>query len=170
MEIRDACEADLAGILAIYNDAVLTTTAIWNETVADLASRRAWLDERRSQGYPVLVATDGAQVMGYASFGDFRAWHGYRYTVEHSVYVSRDHRRRGVGAALLACLIERARAQGKHVMVGGIEAGNEASLRLHARKGFQVVGHLAQVGTKLGRWLDLVLVQYTLSDSAAPGS
>lgn len=168
--IRDADEVDLAAILAIYNDAVLTTTAIWNEAVVDLANRRAWLHERRQQGYPVLVAADETRVLGYASFADFRAWQGYRYTVEHSVYVSRDDRRSGVGAALLASLIERARALGKHVMIGGIEAGNEASLKLHARQGFRVVGRLEQVGTKFGRWLDLVFVQRTLAGGPPPAA
>lgn len=168
MHIRDAAEADLPGILAIYNDAVLTTTAVWNDSVVDLASRRSWLAERRAQCYPVLVATLGSEVHGYASFGDFRAWHGYRRTVEHSVYVSALHRRSGLGTALLERLIDRARALGKHVMIGGIEARNEASLKLHARLGFSVVGRLDQVGMKFGRWLDLVLVQRTLDALAAP--
>jgi len=168
MQIRDAVEADLAGILTIYNDAVLTTTAIWNESVVDLANRHSWLKERRQQGYPVLIASSDSQVLGYASFGDFRAWHGYRYTVEHSVYVHRDHRGCGLGAALLQSLIERARTLQKHVMIGGIEANNEASLKLHARLGFKTVGRLEQVGTKFGRWLDLVFVQCTLAEHAAP--
>jgi phosphinothricin acetyltransferase len=168
MQIRDAEEVDLAGILAIYNDAVLTTTAIWNEAVADLANRRAWLTERGQQGYPVLVAIENTEVLGYASFGDFRAWQGYRYTVEHSVYVDPGRRRCGVGAALLELLIERARLLNKHVMIGGIEGNNEASLKLHARLGFKVVGRLEQVGTKFGRWLDLVFVQRTLTRRSTP--
>jgi L-amino acid N-acyltransferase len=163
MQIRDAEDADLEGILAIHNDAVLTTTAIWNETVVDLANRRAWLNERRQQGYPVLVAIENNEVLGYASFGDFRPWQGYRYTVEHSVYVKPGHRRSGLGTALLESLLERARLLQKHVMIGGIEGSNEASLKLHARLGFRVVGRLEQVGTKFGRWLDLVFVQYTLT-------
>ncbi|HEY9345874.1 MAG TPA: GNAT family N-acetyltransferase, partial [Inquilinus sp.] len=90
MRIRDAEAGDVAGILEIYNDAVLHTTAIWNETVVDSASRAAWLAERRRLGHPVLVAVDDdGRVAGYASFGDWRAWDGYRHTVEHSVYVHR---------------------------------------------------------------------------------
>jgi phosphinothricin acetyltransferase len=168
MLIREAEETDLSGILAIYNDAVLTTTAIWNEAVVDLSNRHAWLNERRQQCYPVLVAIENNEVLGYASFGDFRAWQGYRYTVEHSVYVKPGHRRSGMGTALLASLIERARLLKKHVMIGGIEGSNEASLKLHARLGFRIVGRLEQVGTKFGRWLDLVFVQHTLTGDQAP--
>lgn len=170
MIVRDATEADLAGILAIYNDAVLTTTAIWNETVADLDNRRAWLADRGSKGYPVLVAVDepGGEVIGYASFGDWRAFDGYRHTVEHSVYVRRDRRGGGIGPALLLPLIERARACGKHAMVAGIAGDNAASIRLHERLGFTTVGRMPEVGTKFGRWLDLVFMQLTLDGDPPP--
>jgi phosphinothricin acetyltransferase len=171
MQIREATEADLPGILVIYNHAVLTTTAVWNESVVDLENRRHWLGERKQQGYPVLIAALGSQVLGYASFGDFRAWHGYRYTVEHSLYVHREHRRCGIGGALLAALLERAQALEKHIMVGGIEGGNEASLRLHEQFGFRMAGRLEQVGTKFGKWLDLVFMQRTLGAArAAPAA
>jgi phosphinothricin acetyltransferase len=168
MEIRDATSADLPAILAIHNDAVRSTTAIWNDALVDLEDRRRWLTSRQAQGYPVLVAGDDAEVLGYASFGDFRAWPGYRHTAEHSIYVQRERRRRGVGALLLAALIERARSLDKHVMIAGIEAGNTASLQLHARWDFREVGRLAQVGTKFGRWLDLVFMQRTLDDRPPP--
>jgi L-amino acid N-acyltransferase YncA len=164
MDIREASEADAPGILRIYNDAVLHTTAIWNEQPSSLEARHAWLAERRQSGFPVLVATDGAEVLGYASFGAFRPWDGYRHTVEHSVYVDRAARRGGVGRALVEALIERARAMGKHVMVAGIEATNEPSLRLHAGLGFVEAGHLKSVGRKFDRWLDLVFMQLMLQD------
>src|SRR5690242_3461736 len=102
MNIRDASEADTDGILRIYNDAVANTTAIWNDKLSSLEQRLAWLRERRESGYPVLVAADGDDVLGYASFGAFRPWDGYRHTVEHSVYVDRAARRRGAGRALVA--------------------------------------------------------------------
>jgi phosphinothricin acetyltransferase len=168
MQIRDATEADLPGILVIHNDAVLSTTAIWSEAPSDLHDRQAWLLARRTQGYPVLVASQGGEVLGYASFGDFRPWHGYRHTVEHSVYVQQGQRQKGVGGALLSALIERARTAGKHVMIAGIEAGNTASLRLHAGLEFREAGRLLQVGTKFGRWLDLVFMQRILSAQPAP--
>ena len=164
MEIRDADPADIEGITAIYNDAVLHTTAIWNETTVDADNRQAWLAERQRAGYPVLVAIDEkTNVLGYASFGDWRAWEGYRHTVEHSVYIRSDQRGKGIGQGLMRELIKRARILGKHVMVAGIEAGNTGSIRLHEKLGFEQVGHLKEVGTKFGKWLDLVFLQLTLA-------
>lgn len=169
MDIRDAEEADIDGVTVIYNDAVAHTTAIWNETTVDSANRLAWLTERRRAGYPVLVAVDAAgDVLGYASFGDWRAWDGYRHTVEHSVYVRADRRGSGIGEALMRALIERARGIGKHVMVAGIEARNAGSIRLHEKLGFEHAGLLRQVGAKFGAWLDLAFLQLRLDARPAP--
>ena len=163
--IRDAGPGDAAGIAAIYNDAVANGTAIWNERQVDAADRQAWMAARQAAGWPVLVAVDPqGQLLGYGSFADFRPFDGYRHTVEHSVYVRADCRGAGLGAALLLALVERARAAGKHAMVAAIEAGNAASLRLHARCGFEPAGTLRQVGTKFGRWLDLTFMQRLLDE------
>ena len=102
--VRPATQDDLSAILAIYNDAVLNSTAIWNDRVVDLENRRAWLLDRQSRNYPVLVAEDGGKVIGYSSFGDFRPFDGYRLTVEHSVYVANSARRNGFGRALVEAL------------------------------------------------------------------
>ena len=161
--LRPASEADLPGILAIYNDAVLNSTAIWNDALADLANRRAWLADRKAKSYPVIVALgEDDAVLGYASFGDFRPFDGFRISVEHSVYVAEAARGKGLGRALLEALFEPARALGKRVMIGGITAGNEASLALHARLGFVETGRMPGIGTKFGRRLDLVFVQKEL--------
>ena len=169
MVILDATEDDLPAVLNIYNDAVVRTTAIWNEATVDLANRRDWLRQRHDQGYPVLVARDDeGSTVGYTSFGDWRGWDGYRCTVEHSVYVRADRRGQGLASLLLPALIERARASGKHVMVAGIEGSNVASIRLHARHGFEEVGRMREVGMKFGRWLDLVFMQLTLDDRPCP--
>ena len=101
---RPPTQDDLSAILVIYNDAVLNSTAIWNDRVVDLENRRAWLLDRQSRNYPVLVAEDGAKVIGYSSFGDFRPFDGYRLTVEHSVYVANSARRNGFGRALVEAL------------------------------------------------------------------
>ncbi|MET3645670.1 GNAT family N-acetyltransferase [Phyllobacterium ifriqiyense] len=168
MIVRAAVESDLPIILEIYNDAVLNTTAIWNETLVDLDNRKAWLLDRQSKSFPVLVSVNNeGQVTGYASFGDWRAFEGYRHTVEHSVYVHKSARGGGIGKMLMLALIEKARELGKHVMVAGIESGNEASIRLHEKLGFQVVGHLPEVGTKFGKWLDLTFMQIVLDRAAA---
>ncbi|WP_191830741.1 MULTISPECIES: GNAT family N-acetyltransferase [Pseudomonas] len=171
--IRDAVTADLPGIRDIYNDAVLNTTAIWNEQPVDLGNRQAWFDARQAQRYPILVAVDAAagnDVLGYASFGDWRPFEGFRHTVEHSVYIRSDQRGNGLGPKLMAALIERARACDKHVLVAAIESGNAASIRLHERLGFTLNGQMPQVGVKFGRWLDLTFMQLILNPGAPPRS
>lgn len=168
--LRDARIEDLPGILDIYNDAVRNTTAIWNETPVDLANRQAWFEARAQQGYPILVAVDDTGVLGYASFGDWRPFEGFRHTVEHSVYIRGDQRGKGLGPILMAALIERARTCDKHVMVAAIESGNAASIRLHERLGFATTGQMAQVGVKFGRWLDLTFMQLNLDENALPPS
>lgn len=162
MEIRAAAEADLPAILAIYNDAVVNTTAIWNDDIVDLDNRRAWFAARTAQGYPVLVAEADGAVLGYASYGDFRPFQGYRFTVENSIYVAAAARGRGAGARLLAALIDHASAAGKHVMVAGITADNAVSLRLHERQGFVETARMPELGFKFGRFLDLVFLQKRL--------
>ncbi len=169
MQIRDAQPGDIDAILAIYNAAVTQSTAIWNETPVDAANRLAWLAQRQEANYPVIVADAGARgIVGYASFGDWRAFEGYRHTVEHSVYVRADQRGAGIGKALLGDLIERARDLGKHVMIAGIEARNVASIKLHEQLGFKQVGLLPEVGTKFGQWLDLAFLQLTLDQRSIP--
>lgn len=159
--IRPATEADLPAILAIYNDAVMKTTAIWNEAPSTLESRRVWFAERRRTGFPVLVADEG-RVLGYGTFGEFRPFEGYRMTVEHSVYVLDEAQGQGLGKLLLRALIEEARRMGKRVMIGAIDASNYASLALHETMGFEETGRLPGVGEKFGKRLDLVLVQLML--------
>lgn len=163
MLIRAAIQDDLPIICDIYNDAVANTTAIWNDTLVDVANRTAWLKARTDAGYPVLVAvSDDGDVIGYASFGDWRAFDGYRHTVEHSVYVHKDRRGGGIGRELMVALIAEAERLGKHVMIAGIESENAASIRLHAQLGFEDTGRLREVGTKFGRWLDLTFMQLVL--------
>lgn len=157
--IRDAVEADLPAIRDIYNHAVEHTTAIWNEVLIDVDNRRAWLELRRAKGFPVLVAEKDGKVAGYASYGDWRAFDGYRHTVEHSVYVDKDCRGGGIGKKLMLELIARAKAGGMHVMIAAIEAENKASIALHERLGFRLVGIHREVGIKFGRWLDLAAME-----------
>ncbi len=170
ISIRDARDNDLEAIRAIFNDAVLNTTAIWMDATVDLANRQAWLAARRQQGYPVLVAVDAEDnVLGYAAYGDWRPFDGFCNTVENSLYISAEQRGRGLGVLLLGALIERARAGGKHVMVAAIESGNSASIGLHQRFGFVITGQMPQVGRKFGRWLDLTFMQLILTpERSAP--
>lgn len=160
--IREAGEADLPAILAIYNDAVRHTTAIWNEILVDLDNRRAWMADRQGRGFPVLVAELDGKTVGYASYGDWRPHDGYRHTREHSIYVEKTCRGQGIGRLLLERLIGEARTNGVHVLIGCIEAGNEGSIALHTRLGFRHVGTFRQVGQKFGRWLDLACLEFVI--------
>ena len=161
--VANAEQRHLPGILAIYNHAVENTTAIWNDSLVDLENRTTWWRGRVDAGFPVLVALKGDDVLGYASYGPFRAFDGYRLTVEHSVYVAEAARRRGAASALLQALEAEARRAGMHVILGGIAADNEPSLRLHEKLGFRETARMPEVGRKFGRFLDLVFMQKLLS-------
>ncbi len=163
MLIRDAIEDDLPAITEIYNHILKTSTAIYKDDPAPLSERLAWWQGRLRQNYPTIVACDGDIIAGFASFGDFRSSPGYRYTVEHTVHVHLSWRGQGIGSMLVRELATRARNMGKHVMVGGIDAENDASLRFHERLGFERVAHFKEVGFKFGRFLDLVFVELRLA-------
>ena len=166
--IRPAQVADLAALRTIYNEVIATSTAIYSFAPASAEERAAWFEARIAAGFPVLVAEHAGTVLGFSSFGEFRgAWPGYRYSVEHSVHVRADCRGQGIGPRLVSALFPHAVALGKHVMIGGIDAANAASLRMHGRLGFAQVAHFREVGHKFGRWLDLVFVQRFLD---APGA
>jgi len=157
--ISDASAADIEGLAEIYNEVIATSTAVYSSEPVTVADRRDWWRARVGQGYPVLVARDARGVCGFSTFGDFRAWPGYRFTVEHTVHVRADGRGRGVGTLLVQALFPRAAALGKHVMIAGVDAANAASIRFHERLGFTQSGRLREVGYKFERWLDLVFLQ-----------
>ena len=160
MIVRDATLGDLPAVLAIFNEVIATSTAVYRDDPVPLEERRAWFDARKKAGFPVLVAEVDGKVVGFSSFGEFRgAYSGYRHTVEHSVHVDKSARGTGAGTALLEALFPIAAAQHKHVMIGAVDAANEGSLRFHARLGFAQTGLLLEVGRKFGRWLDLAFVQ-----------
>jgi len=160
MIIRDASQSDLPGILAIYNEVITNSTAVYALEPVSLENRAQWMAARQAQGFPVLAAVEDSHVLGFASYGEWRgAWAGYRYTVEHSVHVSASHRGSSIGRQLIEHLIGRAEQAGLHVMIGGIDAENAASIKFHERLGFTPVAHFRQVGHKFGRWLDLVFMQ-----------
>ena len=165
MIVRDATAADLPTILLIHNDAIATTTAIWDDEQVDVDDRRTWLETRQSAGLPVLVAELDGEVAGYASYGPWRPKSGYRFTMENSIYTHPDRRRRGVANALMPALLERARAGEVNAIVAGIESTNVVSIALHEKYGFRRVAHLPRVGFKFGRWLDLDYLQLSLDQS-----
>jgi L-amino acid N-acyltransferase len=166
IEIRPAHSGDARGILAIVNDAIDNTTSIWTEHPRTLAEQSRWLATKEADGFPVFVAADGDVVAGWASYGPFRPYPGYRHTVENSVYVAATHRRQGIARRLMHDLVDDARARGLHAMVGAVDATNAASIALHTALGFREVARMPEVGTKFGRWLDLVLLQLLLEPPA----
>ena len=163
MQIRDAVQADFEEITAIYNEVLTNSTAIYKDRAASVADRVAWWRMRLEQHCPVLVATDGERVCGFASYGDFRPWPGYRSTVEGTVHIASGRRGQGVGSLLLKALIVQAQQAGKHSMIAGVDSENTASLRFLERFGFERAGHLREVGYKFDRFLDLLLLQYWIT-------
>ncbi|MBS1524597.1 MAG: N-acetyltransferase [Bacteroidetes bacterium] len=163
MIVRDATEDDVRQILDIYNHVILNTTSVYSEHPHTYEMRLAWFRDRKSSGFPVLVADDEGVVAGFSSFGHFRVWPCYRFTVENSVYVHAGHRGKGISKMLLQPLIDRAREMKLHAMVAGIDADNTVSYRLHQQFGFVEVAHFKQVGFKFGRWLDLKFMELLLN-------
>ncbi|HMD56862.1 MAG TPA: GNAT family N-acetyltransferase [Solirubrobacteraceae bacterium] len=162
LRIVDADASDLPAMVAIYNEVLASSSAIFSDQPVTAAEMSARLDARRASGLPTIVAREAERVVGYASYGEFRPWPGYRSTVEHSVYVVAERRRGGVGRMLMVDLIRRARRAGLHAMIGAIDAENTPSLILHEGLGFRRVGLLPEVARKFDRWLDLALLQLML--------
>lgn len=160
--LRDARPDDLAAIATILNREIRDGTASWTETEKTDADMARWYEERRARGFPVLVAEEAGEVVGYASYGQFRAGEGYRETVEHSVYVAGRARGRGISKRLMERLIAEARKAGMHRMVGGVSADQAASVGLHRALGFEEQGRLKGVGLKRGKRLDLALMVLAL--------
>ncbi len=164
--IRPAAEADLPEILAIYNDAVLRTTASYDYEPRTLEQRRQWYLERERDGYAIFVAVDvSGRVVGWSALNPYHSRCGYRFTAENSVYVAAEHRGHGIGKLLLGPLIGAARARGLHAIIAAIDSSNEASIRLHAAFKFETVGVFKQVGYKFGRWLDVTYMELVLPGS-----
>jgi L-amino acid N-acyltransferase YncA len=166
--IRLATEQDLPAILDIYNDAILNTTAVYDYTAHTLEMRQAWFAAKQRDGYPVFVAEGEGEIAGFSSFGPFRTWAAYKYTVEHSVYVAQRYRKRGIGRMLVKTVIDFARQMDRHVILAGIDSENEVSIRMHKQLGFEETATLKQVGYKFGRWLDLVFMQLVLETPVQP--
>lgn len=163
--IRPARQSDIPTITDIYNEAGVGTTASYDLEPVTVAEREAWLRDRQNHDWPVLVAESNGRVIGYASYGRFRDKAGYDRTVEHSVYVDGSARASGVGLMLMRALIDRARGNGVHVMVGALDGDNATSIAFHQKLGFVEVARMPEVGRKFGRWLDLVFVQMVFPET-----
>ena len=166
MHVRDATDDDAPALVDLFNALIASTTVAWRDHEADETELRAGLADHRAAGQPWLVAEHDGEVVGYACWSDFRStarFPGYRHTVEHTIHVRGDRHGQGVGRLLLGALIAEAERRDVHVMVAAIDADNLGSIAFHQRLGFDEVGRMHQVGRKFDRWLDLVLMQRTLT-------
>ena len=160
--IRHANNSDLHAILDIVNNAILNTTANYSYEPQSLEMQQQWFDLKQHHHFPVIVAQVGHEVIGFGTYGTFRERFGYRFTVEHSVYVTTDFIAKGIGSQLLSELIRLATAQNYHVMIGGIDAGNKESIAFHKKFGFVECGIITEAAFKFDKWLDLLFMQLIL--------
>ena len=162
-------QAHAAAILEILNEAIANSTALYDYEPRPPESMAGWFKAKEAGRFPVIGAVgEAGQLLGFASYGTFRAWPAYKYSVEHSVYVHENHRGKGCGLALMQRLIAVAAEQQYHVMVGGIDITNASSIALHEKLGFLHAGTIQHAGFKFGRWLDLGFYQLLLETPLAP--
>lgn len=160
--IRPADSRHLGDILDIINDAILNTTANYDYGRRTEAEHLRWYQEKKNEGFPLLVAERDGEILGFATYHTFKPKIGYRFTAEHSVYVRPAFHGQGVGTALLSKIVDIAKENGLHTLVGYIDAANAGSIRFHQKLGFEEAGRLKEVGYKFDEWLDLCLMQRIL--------
>lgn len=166
--IREASEKDLKSILEIYNDAILNTTAIYAYKIQTLEEKKQWYKKKKQDGYPLLVFEENDRAVGFATFGSFREWPAYKYTIEHSVYVHKDYRNQGIATKLMKKIIKIANEREYATLVAGIDAANEVSIKMHKKIGFKYSGTVKKAGFKFGKWLDLTFYQLDLTGPKMP--
>ena len=162
INIQKATLSDVNSILEIVNDAILNTTAIYDYDLRTLEEQMEWFLLKEKNNFPVFVAELNNEIVGFGTYDSFRSKVGYRFTVEHSVYVKEGFAGKGIGKLLLEQLITTAKSENYHVMIGVIDATNENSIRFHEKFGFESIGILKEVGFKFNRWLDANLMHLKL--------
>jgi phosphinothricin acetyltransferase len=161
--------AHLPAIQAIYNDAILNSTSLYEYAPRSEETMREWLAMRQRDGIPVLgIEWEPGVLAGFATWGTFRPRAAYKYAAEHSVYVDERFRGEGVGRQLMQAVIAAAKKQGLHTLIAGIDATNVASVALHRSLGFRCCGTVREAGFKFGRWLDLEFWQLILPTPEHP--
>jgi L-amino acid N-acyltransferase YncA len=162
--IRLATKEDLPAILEIYNDAILNTTAVYTYEAQTLENRVQWFDTKTANGEPIFVYELDNKAVGFATYGPFRDWPAYQYTIEHSIYVDKDYRGNGIAQKLLTELLADVKAKGYKTIVAGIDATNDKSIHLHKKFNFTYSGTITNVGYKFDQWLDLAFYQLDLTE------
>jgi len=160
--IRPYRDSDIPEILAIINHNILHSTSLYDYTPRTLERQSELLAEKTTKNFPVFVAEINGQVAGFGMYGEFRFREAYRFTVEHSVYVTEAFKGKGIGGKLLRRLIDEAKSQKLHTMIGVIDAENKESILFHEKFGFKTVGVIKESGYKFERWLDSVIMQLFL--------
>lgn len=169
MQIAECTFVHAPEILAIFNDAIANSTALYDYQPRTIASMETWFEAKRRGRYPVIGAfEEDGRLAGFVSYGAFRAWPAYKYSVEHSVYVRPDCRGRGLGRRLVQEIVAEAQRQEYHMLIGGIDSTNQTSIGLHKALGFAHCASIKHAGFKFGRWLDLEFYQLILPTPAQP--
>jgi L-amino acid N-acyltransferase len=169
MKIIDCDKSYSRSILEIFNDAIINSTALYDYKPRTMENMENWFTIKTSNNFPVIgVVDEQNELLGFGSYGTFRAWPAYHYTLEHSLYIHKDHRRKGIGKILLKEIIARAVEQNYHCLVAGIDSSNTVSIKLHESFGFEFSGRIKQAGYKFSRWLDLDFYQLILPTPEHP--
>ncbi|MCX2681330.1 GNAT family N-acetyltransferase [Galbibacter sp. EGI 63066] len=162
IEIRQAEIKDIDKILEIVNYEILNSTVLYDYKKRTYDQQLKWFEQKKADGMPVIVAENNTTVVGFGTYGIFRPWAAYQFSIEHSIYVSKDSRANGVGKKLISRLIELAKEGGFHMMIAGVDGLNEKSIDFHKKFGFQEIGTFKEVGFKFDKWLDLKFLQLFL--------
>ncbi|MGE7944572.1 N-acetyltransferase family protein [Lysinibacillus xylanilyticus] len=162
--IRLMEEKDLPEVLAIYNDIILTSKAVYRYETQSLEEKKQWFKEQQASSNPLLIFDENGIVAGFATYSQFRPYPGYKHTMEHSVYVHKDHYQKGIATKLMHELIRIAEEQGVKTLVAGIDGENMSSIKAHEKLGFEYAGTIKNAGFKFGQWLDLVFYQLHLTE------
>ena len=164
------CNREYANqILEIFNDAIINSTALYDYKLRTMDSMKSWFDAKEKNNYPVIgIVENNNELLGFGSYGAFRAWPAYKYSIEHSIYINKNYRGKGYGKTILREIILNAEKQNYHCLMAGIDANNEVSIKLHKSFGFELCGKIKQVGYKFKKWLDLEFYQLLLKTPNNP--
>lgn len=164
------CKAEYSNqILDIFNDAILNSTALYDYKPRTMDNMKVWFEVKEKNNFPVIGLINEQNILlGFGSYGTFRVWPAYKYTVEHSLYIHPNYRGQGLGKILIGEILKNAERQNLHCLIAGIDSTNQASINLHTSFGFDFSGRIKHAGFKFNKWLDLDFYQLLLSTPSHP--